>query len=175
MIAIINVRLTVNKNGAGIMARSIHYSPFYKAAFNDLIYLVGMWGTLPWQRGIFYFRFMRFCLHLYSICFLAAWSQTCWELGPQKLRCWTRRQQKTFFQLLQTWRIFRKWNEENWSWTNIQHRIRHCSNGFGSLADKAINIGVYRVSEKGQGQRREGKKMRDEEIKRGNESSRIFN
>lgn len=55
----------------------------------------------------------------------------------------------------------------------MRYTIRDCSNGFGSLADKAINIGVYRVSERGQGQRIE--KRRDEEIKRGNESSRFFN
>lgn len=62
-----------------------------------------------------------------------------------------------------------------WRLTHIRYRIPECSNGFGSLADKTINIGVYRVSEKGQGQRREGKKMKDGEIKRGNESSRFFN
>lgn len=41
--------------------------------------------------------------------------------------------------------------------TDIRYRIRVCSNGFGSLDSKAIKIIVYRVSEKGQGQRREGK------------------
>lgn len=143
MIAIINVRLTVNKKRAGITARSIHYSPFYKAAFNDLIDLVGMWGTLPWQQGVFYSWFMRFSFYLYLICFSAARNPTCWESRPAEQGVENMLECRAFLPASTEWINLLKFTLEQKRKRNIEYRTRHCSNRFGSLADQAINIGVF--------------------------------